>query len=98
MSSSRDTGSKVVYWHEELPPLDGESDTGERDRGHQRPRTRIYRAARRTLASLLCADAYDVNLVILGAHGYGPVEKHFVGTTTNKVMTKVSQPMLTVKI
>jgi nucleotide-binding universal stress UspA family protein len=45
-----------------------------------------------------CADAYDVNLVILGAHGYGPVEKHFVGTTTNKVMTKVSQPMLTVKI
>src|SRR4030095_9951930 len=24
MSSSRDTGSKVVYWHEELPPLDGE--------------------------------------------------------------------------
>ena len=24
MSSSRDTGSKIVYWHEELPPLDGE--------------------------------------------------------------------------
>ena len=35
-----------------------------------------------------CADAYDVDLVILGAHGYGPVEKHFVGTTTNKVLTK----------
>jgi len=45
-----------------------------------------------------CADAYDVNLVVLGAHGYGPVEKHFVGTTTNKVMTKVSRPILTVKI
>jgi nucleotide-binding universal stress UspA family protein len=45
-----------------------------------------------------CAEAYDVNLVILGAHGYGPVEKHFVGTTTNKVLTKVSQPILTVKI
>ena len=45
-----------------------------------------------------CAEAYDVNLVILGAHGYGPVEKHFVGTTTNKVLTKVSRPILTVKI
>jgi nucleotide-binding universal stress UspA family protein len=45
-----------------------------------------------------CADAYDVNLVILGAHGYGPVEKHFVGTITNKVLTKVSRPILTVKI
>jgi len=45
-----------------------------------------------------CAEAYDVNLVILGAHGYGPVEKHFLGTTTNKVMTKVSRPVLTVKI
>jgi nucleotide-binding universal stress UspA family protein len=45
-----------------------------------------------------CAEAYDVNLVILGAHGYGPVEKHFVGTTMNKVLTKVSQPVLTVKI
>jgi nucleotide-binding universal stress UspA family protein len=45
-----------------------------------------------------CAEACDVNLVILGAHGYGPVETHFVGTTTNKVLTKVSQPILTVKI
>jgi hypothetical protein len=24
MGSSRDTRPKVVYWHEELPPLDGE--------------------------------------------------------------------------
>lgn len=45
-----------------------------------------------------CAEAYDVNLIILGAHGYGPVEKHFVGTTTNKVLTKASRPTLTVKI
>lgn len=45
-----------------------------------------------------CAGAYNVDLVILGAHGYGPVEKHFVGTTTNKVLTKLSLPTLTVKI
>jgi nucleotide-binding universal stress UspA family protein len=45
-----------------------------------------------------CANAFDVDLVILGAHGYGPVEKHFVGTTTNKVLTKLSRPTLTVKI
>ena len=44
------------------------------------------------------AEAYDVDLVILGAHGYGPVQKHFVGTTTDKIMTKVSRPLLTVKI
>ena len=24
MTSSQDTGPKIVYWHEELPPLDGE--------------------------------------------------------------------------
>jgi nucleotide-binding universal stress UspA family protein len=45
-----------------------------------------------------CAEAYDVDLVILGAHGYGPVEKHFVGTTTNRVLAKLSRPILTVKI
>jgi nucleotide-binding universal stress UspA family protein len=45
-----------------------------------------------------CAEAWDVDLVILGAHGYGPVEQHFVGTTTNKALTKVSRPILTVKI
>ena len=45
-----------------------------------------------------CAGAYDVDLVILGAHGYGPVEKHFVGTTMDRVLTKLSRPLLTVKI
>jgi nucleotide-binding universal stress UspA family protein len=45
-----------------------------------------------------CAEACDADLVILGAHGYGPVEKHFVGTTMNKVLTKISRPILTVKI
>jgi nucleotide-binding universal stress UspA family protein len=45
-----------------------------------------------------CADAYDVDLIILGAHGYGAVEKHFVGTTTNKLLTKLSRPIMTVKI
>jgi nucleotide-binding universal stress UspA family protein len=44
------------------------------------------------------ADGFDVNLVILGAHGYGPVEKHFVGTTMDKVLTKVTRPVLIVKI
>ena len=44
------------------------------------------------------AEANDVDMVILGAHGYGPVEKYFVGTTTDKVLTKLSRPVLTVKI
>jgi nucleotide-binding universal stress UspA family protein len=45
-----------------------------------------------------CADLRDVNLVVLGAHGYGPVEKHFVGTNTDKVLTKLSRPVLIVKL
>jgi nucleotide-binding universal stress UspA family protein len=44
------------------------------------------------------ANAYDVDLVVLGAHGYGPVQKHFVGTTTDKILTKVSKPLMTVRI
>jgi nucleotide-binding universal stress UspA family protein len=44
------------------------------------------------------ADAYDVDLIVLGAHGYGPVEKYYVGTTTDKVLMKVARPLLTVKI
>jgi len=45
-----------------------------------------------------CASANDVNLVVLGGHGYGPVEKHFVGTTANTVLSKLARPMLVVKI
>lgn len=45
-----------------------------------------------------CAENYDVDMVVLGAHGYGPVQKHFVGTTTDKILTKVQRPILTVKI
>lgn len=44
------------------------------------------------------AATHDVNLVILGAHGYGPVEKHFVGTNTDSVLTKLARTMLIVKI
>ena len=44
------------------------------------------------------AESYNVDLVVLGAHGYGPVQKHFLGTTTDRMLMKVSRPMLTVKI
>jgi nucleotide-binding universal stress UspA family protein len=44
-----------------------------------------------------CADVYDVNLVIVGSHGYSPVEKYFLGTTTDKLLTKLSRPVLVVK-
>src|SRR5688572_17849410 len=44
------------------------------------------------------AEAYDADLIILGTHGYGAVEKHFVGTTTSKVLARVSRPILTVKM
>jgi nucleotide-binding universal stress UspA family protein len=44
------------------------------------------------------AENYDIDMVVLGAHGYGPVQKHFVGTTTDKIMSSLNRPILTVKI
>lgn len=44
------------------------------------------------------AEIYDADLVVVGAHGYGPVQKHFVGTTTDKILTKLARPILTVRI
>ena len=45
-----------------------------------------------------CADAYDVDLIVVGAHGYGRVEKYFVGTTTDRLLTRASRPLLTVRM
>jgi nucleotide-binding universal stress UspA family protein len=44
------------------------------------------------------AAAHSANLVVLGAHGYGPVEKHFVGRTAASVLNKLGRPMLIVKV
>ena len=44
------------------------------------------------------ADENDIDMVLLGAHGYGPVQKHFVGKTTDKVLANLARPVLTVKI
>jgi nucleotide-binding universal stress UspA family protein len=45
-----------------------------------------------------CAETHDVDMIVLGAHGYGPVHQHFVGTTTDKVLLNMSRPVMTVKI
>jgi len=44
--------------------------------------------------------AFEVraDLTILGTHEYGTVHKHLVGTTTDKLLTKTSVPILTVKL
>jgi nucleotide-binding universal stress UspA family protein len=44
------------------------------------------------------AKTYNADLLVLGAHGYGPVEKYFVGTTTDKVLSRAICPILTVKL
>lgn len=41
---------------------------------------------------------HDPDLVVLGAHGYGPVEKHFVGKTVDKLLPRLARPVLTVQI
>lgn len=41
---------------------------------------------------------HDIDMVVLGAHGYGPIQKYFVGTTTDKIMGSITRPVLTVKI
>src|SRR5215470_15099739 len=38
------------------------------------------------------------DLTILGTHEYGIVHKHLIGTTTDKLLTKTSTPVLTVKV
>jgi len=44
--------------------------------------------------------AYEVgaDLTILGTHEYGTVHQHLIGTTTDKLLTKTSTPILTVKL
>lgn len=44
--------------------------------------------------------AYEVgaDLTILGTHEYGTVHKHLLGTTTDKLLTRTSTPILTVKL
>ena len=44
--------------------------------------------------------AYEVgaDLTILGTHEYGTVHTHLIGTTTDKLLTKTSTPILTVKL
>ncbi len=44
--------------------------------------------------------AFEVSadLTILGTHEYGTVHKHLIGTTTDKLLTKTSTPILTVKL
>jgi nucleotide-binding universal stress UspA family protein len=49
----------------------------------------------------LIADvAFEVgaDLTILGTHEYGTIHKHLIGTTTDKLLTKTSTPVLTVKL
>ena len=45
-----------------------------------------------------CAETHDIDMVILGAHGYGPVQQYFVGKTIDKVLRNLERPILTVKI
>jgi nucleotide-binding universal stress UspA family protein len=49
-----------------------------------------------TIASV--ASDLGADLTILGTHEYGLVEKTLLGTTTDKLLTKISSPVLTVKL
>jgi nucleotide-binding universal stress UspA family protein len=44
--------------------------------------------------------AFEVgaDLTILGTHEYGTIRQHLIGTTTDKLLTKISTPILTVKL
>jgi nucleotide-binding universal stress UspA family protein len=44
--------------------------------------------------------AFEVgaDLTILGTHEYGTIHQHLLGTTTDKLLTKTSTPVLTVKL
>jgi nucleotide-binding universal stress UspA family protein len=40
----------------------------------------------------------NIDLAVLGAHGHGPVERFFAGTTTEKVLAQGLCPILTVRV
>jgi nucleotide-binding universal stress UspA family protein len=44
------------------------------------------------------AKELQADLTILGTHEYGTVHKHLLGTTTDRVLTKVAGPVLTLKL
>jgi nucleotide-binding universal stress UspA family protein len=44
------------------------------------------------------ASEVGADLTILGTHEYGAVHQHLLGTTTDKLLTKTSTPVLTVKV
>ena len=44
------------------------------------------------------AREIGADLTILGTHEYGLIEKSLLGTTTDKLLTKISSPVLTVKL
>jgi nucleotide-binding universal stress UspA family protein len=44
------------------------------------------------------AREIGADLTILGTHEYGMIQKYLLGTTTDKVLTKISAPILTVKL
>jgi nucleotide-binding universal stress UspA family protein len=44
------------------------------------------------------AFAVGADLTILGTHEYGVIHKHLLGSTTDKLLTKTSTPILTVKL
>jgi nucleotide-binding universal stress UspA family protein len=44
------------------------------------------------------ASDVGADLTILGTHDYGTVHQHLLGTTTDKLLTRTSTPVLTVKL
>jgi nucleotide-binding universal stress UspA family protein len=44
------------------------------------------------------AREIDADLTVLGAHEYGSMHKHLLGTTTDRLLTRISSPVLTVKL
>jgi nucleotide-binding universal stress UspA family protein len=44
------------------------------------------------------ADEIGADLTILGTHEYGVVQRHLLGTTTDKLLSTLATPLLTVKL
>jgi nucleotide-binding universal stress UspA family protein len=53
-----------------------------------------------TPGDIIADVAFEVgaDLTILGTHEYGTVHKHLIGTTTDKLLSKTSTPVLTVRL
>lgn len=71
-------------------------DAAESDRTYEaRPTQVVHTSAADAIADYV--DEHDIDLVVIGTHGHGPIKKLLLGSTAEKVVRTARCPVLTVR-